>query len=82
MKNRRKPPTLVDRMADAEVALSSGVAMFEEAAIRLDAAQSAHDEIAAEARSQAENLLALAALADEQSARASRSAEKVRDLFA
>jgi len=82
VKKTRKPQTLAARVADAQAAMTSGLAMFEEAAMRLDAAQAAHEAIADEARREVARLSVIAAEATEQAGRSARAAVKVRDLIA
>lgn len=82
MKKNRKPQTLAERLADAAAAQVSGLAMFEEAAMRLDAATAAHEEIAAEIENEIVSLTMLAASAQANAERSKRAADKVRDLIA
>jgi hypothetical protein len=82
VKKKKTAPTMTDRLADAGAALTSGLAMFEEAAMRLDAAQVAHEEVVSEIENEIARLHMLAASASSNASRAARAADKVRDLIA
>lgn len=79
---RKKNPTLIDRLAEAEVALSDGLALFEDAARSLDAAEALHFAVAKEAAEEATRLRSIADQAVAKAAQAARAAGNVRSLTA